>query len=519
MSTDTTSDPRLVQSGQERSLRERIADNPRPAARWGAVLAVLLALEFGAFAVMLVEIVEIGAAVVAAALDAINPTLLNGIGGAIKAGLAGAQEFVRGIPTLLSRGVIPNQGHQTMQNGNLVWVGTFPTNFGAATGFEPKHAWLLRFLLIHAYVFALCYWVYKGYRVFREHYRVADWTPRDDVADRFSRHRWGQFGLVIVMLFLTMALFAPAVSPTTYERNVINACGVDHTYWNAENGQVETMPLCNANYASTSDGVAESNVGLWQYDDFGRFHPFGTGASIGADLYTFLAFGARISLFIGLTAVGLSSLLAGTFGLITAYYKGLADLALVVTSDSIQAIPGFLLLLLTVKVFSGHWLSQIYSGGLLIALVFGFIYWPGLWRAVRGPAFQVSEQEWVDAAKSFGQTPLKTMRKHMLPYILGYLLIYGSLTIGGVIITTSALSFLGNGLGVQPPTPEWGRLVSDGRGYVSGPSWHVATIPGVLIVFVVTAFNALGDGIRDALDPQSDGGDSGTETAAAGGGG
>jgi peptide/nickel transport system permease protein len=190
----------------------------------------------------------------------------------------------------------------------------------------------------------------------------------------------------------------------------------------------------------------------------------------------------------------------------------------VVVSDSIQAIPVFLLLIIVSVVFQNHWLTSFYNGALLFALAFGFLYWPGLWRSVRGPAFQVSEQEWVDAARSYGQRSTATMRKHMLPYILGYLLIYGSLMIGGVIIAVSALSFLG--IGISPPTPEWGRAVAEGRGYVATQSWHIALIPGVLIVLVVTALNAMGDGIRDAIDPQSDAGESGAgEAAAAGGGG
>jgi peptide/nickel transport system permease protein len=254
-----------------------------------------------------------------------------------------------------------------------------------------------------------------------------------------------------------------------------------------------------------------------EYDDFGRFHPFGTMANPGGDLFTFMAYGARVSLFIGLLAIGISGFIAATFGLVTAYYKGLVDLSVVLVSDSIQAIPAILLLILVSVIFSDHWLATFYNGGLLIALAFGFIYWPGLWRSVRGPAFQVAEQEWVDAARSYGQRADATMRKHMLPYILGYLLIYGSLTIGGVIITTSALSFLG--IGINPPTPEWGRAVAGGRSYVATQSWHIALIPGVLIVLVVTAFNALGDGIRDAIDPQSEGGEAATEAAAAGGGG
>jgi peptide/nickel transport system permease protein len=99
--------------------------------------------------------------------------------------------------------------------------------------------------------------------------------------------------------------------------------------------------------------------------------------------------------------------------------------------------------------------------------------------------------------------------------VVGYLLVYASMTLGGIIISTAALSFLG--IGINAPTPEWGRAIAIGEPYVATISWHIAFIPGVMIVLVVTAFNALGDGIRDAIDPQSEGGE-GTEGAMTGGG-
>jgi peptide/nickel transport system permease protein len=215
-------------------------------------------------------------------------------------------------------------------------------------------------------------------------------------------------------------------------------------------------------------------------------------------------FGTRTSLVISLTAIGLATSIALGMSLITAYYKGVVDVLTVITSDTIISVPAFLMVLLLSVVFqeANHPIAAVYDGGLLLALIFAFVYWPGLWRSIRGPSLQVAEQEWVDAAKSYGQSPFQTMRKHMTPYIAGYIMIYASLLLGGIIIATAALSFLG--LGVNPPTPEWGRMVSEGRSYISTQSWHIATIPGVFIVFVVMGFNALGDGIRDAIDPESD---------------
>jgi peptide/nickel transport system permease protein len=177
-------------------------------------------------------------------------------------------------------------------------------------------------------------------------------------------------------------------------------------------------------------------------------------------------------------------------------------------------MPQLLLLIMLTVVLAGTWIGEIYSGAFVLALIFAGTGWPYMWRSLRGPALQVSEREWVDAAKSFGQTPGKIMQKHMLPYITGYLLIYGSMTLGGAIIAIAGLSFLG--LGVNPPIPEWGRAVNAGQDYVNTASWHISLIPGILITLVVTGFNALGDGIRDAIDPESD---SATGEAAGRGGG
>jgi len=476
------------------SMRSRIVANYRPALLWVTVLFAIVAFEAGAIFNLLVEILQ--------GLVSVYP-----FGNPFAEQVASAKSVSESIPTLLSRETIPNQGWQTSANGP--WEGTF-------LGLEPMAAWLLRFLLTYAYAGVIVAWFAYGYRLYRRHYRRADWTPTDDVVRRLSSHSWGKFGLAVVLVFLVMALFAPTLGPTTSEQNIENPYSYTMKHFDAESGSVEEIYVGDANSGSESQGAGDDNIGPWSYDDFGRFHPFGTLPN-GKDLFTFMVYGARVSLFIGLTAMGIMGVLATVFAMVTAYYKGLVDLSVVIVGDSVMAIPQLLLLILVAAVFNGHWLDSIYNGGLLIALVFGFTGWPALWRAVRGPAFQVSTEEWVDAARSFGQRPSATMRKHMLPYVVGYLLVYASMTLGGVIIGTAALSFLG--IGIDQPTPEWGTAVARGQPFVATQSWHIAMIPGLMVVAVVTAFNALGDGIRDAIDPQSEGSEGGTSTAAAGGGG
>lgn len=491
MSTETTpqeTSARRTTADAER-LRDRVATNPRPALLWTLGMVVLIILEFGALMQVVVDLLG----------------LLVGIipGDPGMATINSLANTAAGIPTLLSRDLIPNQGYYDGQR----WVNTF-------LGFSPMYAWLTRAIFIYLYSVLWLLWLWLGYLWFRKHYRYADWTPRDDMVDRLRGHRWGQFGFIVVFVFVVMAVFAPSLGPTTLEQNIMNPYAYQIQFYDSASQSVQTITAGAANAQSLSTG--SSNVGIWQYDTFNRFHPFGT-LPTGKDFFTFIVHGARISLFIGVGSVSIAMVIALLLSLISAYYKGLTDFILVFASDSIQALPLLLIAIMTIVVFRGHWLKKIYSGAVLLILVFSLVYWPFFWRAIRGPAFQISDETWIDAAKSYGQRPLKIMRKHMAPYVLGYLLIYGSMSVGGIIISTAALTYLG--LGIAAPTPEWGRAVSAGQGYVAGPSWHISLVPGILITLVVVGFNALGDGIRDAIDPESGGEEGGAEAAAAGGGG
>jgi peptide/nickel transport system permease protein len=419
------------------------------------------------------------------------------------------------LPKITSRDVIPNQGFRSPDGSG--WENTF-------LGLTPAQAWALRTVVVYVYAFAWLAWLWRGYSVFREHYREADWTPRDDSLDRFRGHYWGVLGFAIVFLFVVMAVWAPAVSPVPIEHNTISPCQHEHQFLDDtpnENilfiegtGEVESVRHCNANTFSQSKG--DENVGINSYDPFDRYAPLGTTPR-GQDLMTQLAYGARTSLIIGLSGLGLATLIALILSLLSAYYKGVLDLVTIVASDAIATIPLFLLVMLLSVILrdGGHPIAEPLDGGLLLAVVFAFAYWPGLWRSIRGPSLQIAEEDWIDAAESYGQTPSKIMRKHMAPYVVSYTMIYASLLVGGAIIITAALSFLG--LGIQPPTPEWGRIIASGRPFITTSSWHISTVSGLMIVFVVTGFNALGDGIRDAIDPESDIGDG--DAAATGGGG
>jgi peptide/nickel transport system permease protein len=479
-----------TQQTDEVPLAQRIKENPRPLAIWLVMGALLVAVEFGA-------LLEVVADFITVLIGLIPGNPLSGL-------VTFLDQLGSDIPTLLSRETIPNRGYF---NGER-YVNTF-------LGLEPMLAWLVRIALVYTYSLLFLGWVWNGYVRFRRHYRYADWTPRDDVVDRLRSHRWGQFGLIVVFLFLVLALFAPTLGPTTAEANILNPYSHTLQYW--DGSAVQEITVGQANLQSGSQGSGSQNVGPWTYDDFGRFHPFGTTTN-GKDMFTFLAHGARISLSIAIATMVLAGCISLGLAMLTAYYKGLADLLVVVTSDSIQALPQLMLLILLMVVFNRTWLAEFYDGALLMVLIFVLGYWPFLWRAIRGPALQIAEEEWIDAAKSFGQRPSTIMRKHMAPYVLGYLLIYASMSLGGIIIAVAGLSYLG--LGINPPTPEWGRIISSGQPYVATQSWHISLIPGIMITLVVTGFNAMGDGIRDAIDPKSDAGEGeGDAEAVAGGAG
>ena len=466
----------LDRSGRALSRRQR---------RWGkrGVLTAAVSVVLGA--------------VVFSPLGAVVTAAIGAVFGAV-------DSLASTLPSVTSRELISNEGHRTPPDGGG-WEGTF-------LGLSPAQAWGIRVAVVLTYATVVVAWFWRGFNIYREHYRQAGWTPTDDTIRRFRRNYWGLFGFAIVFLFLVLALWAPAISPYTAEANIIEPANNEIQFLN-DDGEVESERHVFANIDSQSDG--QNTVGLWTYDEYDRWHPLGTTRR-GQSMMTHMSYGARTSLIIGLSAIGISALLAVVLSLAAAYYKGVVDLATVVASDTVQAIPLLLLVMMLSILFqeADHPIAEPLDGGFLLALVLALAIWPGMWRTIRGPSLQVSEQEWVDAAKSYGQQPLTIMRKHMAPYIAGYILIYASLLIGSIIILVSALTFLG--LGINAPTPEWGRLIDEGQPFVSTSSWHVATVPGVAIVLVVVAFSALGDAIRDAIDPESDVGEGG---ATAGGGG
>ena len=221
-----------------------------------------------------------------------------------------------------------------------------------------------------------------------------------------------------------------------------------------------------------------------------REHLLGTDA-LGRDILTRLMFGARTSLQIQLATIGIAVSVGTLWGLAAGYFGGWVDDISMRLIDILLAFPGILLAITIVAVLG--------SGFVNIILAIGIASLPGLARLVRGTVLGLRELEFIEAAHAIGESHLSIMFRYILPSTIAPLTVATSLRMASVLLSASALSFLG--LGVQPPTPEWGGMLSDARDYMFSTP-HAATIPGVAITIVVVGFNLLGDGLRDALDPK-----------------
>ena len=224
---------------------------------------------------------------------------------------------------------------------------------------------------------------------------------------------------------------------------------------------------------------APSNEHILGLDDLGR------------DVYSRIVYGARVSLRVGFSVVLAASLIGVTLGAISGYFGGLADVLVMRLCDILLAFPGILLAIALVAVLGPNLINVI--------LALSIIGWVGYARLVRGQVLKVREMEYVTAAKALGAKSPRVIVKHVLPNVINPVIVMATLGLAGAILAEAALSFLG--LGVQPPTPSWGAMLTSGRRYL-GLANHLAIFPGAAIMLAVMGLNFLGDGLIDALDPK-----------------
>ena len=214
---------------------------------------------------------------------------------------------------------------------------------------------------------------------------------------------------------------------------------------------------------------------------------------LGRDLLVRLLYGARISLFVGVVTTAIGTVLGVTAGLAAGYFGGWIDTALSRLVDAVLAFP-YIVLALALAAVLGPSLPVVIG-------VISFFAWAGIARVVRGQTISLREREYIEAARSLGAGPVRIMFSEILPNLAGPVLVLATLSIPSAIIFEATLSYLG--LGIQPPTPSWGNILAGAQNYYSVAWWYLV-FPALALLITTLAFNLLGDGIRDALDPASE---------------
>jgi len=278
---------------------------------------------------------------------------------------------------------------------------------------------------------------------------------------RLRRDRVAMISLVVVVLIVLMAIFAPVATWLT---------------GHPPNEQYRQIGL-------TPDGLPKGPSGqFWMgTDDLGR------------DIFVRVAYGARVSLLVGVVATGIAVAIGVIVGLAAGFFGGLVDTVLARLVDVILCVP-FLLVAIALVSITGPGLS-------ITILVIGFFSWASVARIVRGQVLSLREREFVEAARSLGASDRRIMFVDILPNVLAPVIVYTTLLIPVVIVVEATLAFLG--LGLPPPTADWGGMISDGQAYYT-TSWWFLMFPGAALLITTLAFNLFGDGVRDAFDPRSD---------------
>jgi peptide/nickel transport system permease protein len=276
----------------------------------------------------------------------------------------------------------------------------------------------------------------------------------NDIWKRFSRDRLAVIGLVVIAIFIGASLAAPLVAP------------YDPTEQFFDGLTLEGAPL-------------PPNERFW----------FGTDTN-GRDQFSRLLYGARTSLMIGIVANGIAVIVGAALGLLAGYLKGYAGAAIMRFTDLMMAFPPLLLAIA---------LAAILKPGIgIVILVIALVNWVQVARVIYSETVSLSEREYIEAARALGAGTGRILLRHLLPHLIPTVIVYATLGIATTVLLESTLSFLGRG--VQPPTPAWGMMIFESQSYFLNAPWLVF-IPGAAILVLALAFNLVGDGLRDAMDP------------------
>jgi len=283
---------------------------------------------------------------------------------------------------------------------------------------------------------------------------TTDFSTRSELSQswrRFTENRMALVGLLVALLLALSAIFAPLVAPHHPTEDIFRGMR----------------------------GVGPS----WD-------HPFGFD-HLGRDLLTRVIFGTRVALIVGICSTLISVIIGVIIGAIAGYFGGWVDTFLSRIIDTLMAFPIIALLIVLASVLGPSLVTTV--------TVIGVTVWSRYARVVRADVMSLRQQDFVTAARATGVADWRIIWRHILPNVLGPVIVLASLGVGSIIILEAALSFLG--LGIRPPTPSWGGTLADGRAFILRyPS--ISIFPGLMIVITVLAFNFIGDGLRDALDPR-----------------
>lgn len=271
-----------------------------------------------------------------------------------------------------------------------------------------------------------------------------------DLAKALIKNKMSLVGGSIVLIYIILAVLAPLISPyDPYEIDLVN----------------KLQP-------PSSDHIMGT-------DDKGR------------DIFSRILYGSQLSLAVGFVSVFIGALFGIVLGIVSGYYGGWVDTIIMRFIDVLLAFPGLLLALAIVSALGPSLINVMIAVGVFSIPTFA--------RIVRGSTLSVKKMEYIDAIRVLGASDLKIIFVHILPNILSPIIVQGTLRLATSILSVAGLSFLG--MGAQPPTPEWGAMLSDGRDFLfTAP--HIALFPGIAIALIVLGFNLFGDGLRDALDPR-----------------
>jgi peptide/nickel transport system permease protein len=287
---------------------------------------------------------------------------------------------------------------------------------------------------------------------------------------RLKRDRVAMAGGVVVIVLAVLAIFAPLI---------IKVLGHPVDEWN--NKLIDE-------FLTTPKG---------SLGGISKDHWLGVEPITGRDIFSRIVYGTRISLFVAVTAAVLATFIGVVMGITAGFFGGWVDAVISRVMDLLLAFPQLLFAIALISVIpkSGTWQRMF-----LLICVIGFFGWPYIGRIVRGQTLSLREREFVEASRSLGARGFRILFRELLPNLVAPILVYATLIIPTNILTEAALSFLG--VGVQPPTPSWGVMISEAVPYYqSDPMFMV--VPGLAIFVTVLAFNLFGDGLRDAFDPKS----------------